>query len=286
MFLKKMWIFGVCWVALAGVVGAGGQIPSMMSMPQPKDATPAEVKLSNLAGKSFHYEVVSIKPHKADDPGMSWRTTPNGFAFVNMPLRNLVQPAYGIKLEEAVVGLPKWAIDDRYDIEAKIDDDTTALAKKLSREDRRTFQQMLMQDLLADQLKFREHTETRQLAAYDLIVAKGGVKMKESAPDVIGQLGTSSKGSLNEFHVKGFPMSSFANNLTSNIGKTVVDKTGLLEKKFDFSLTYTRDELQGTPDAGPGLFTALEEQLGLKLVASKAPVEVVIVNHIERPSEN
>jgi uncharacterized protein (TIGR03435 family) len=273
-------------MALAGVARAGGQIPSMISMPQPKDAGPAEVKLSDLAGKSFHYDVVSIKLHKADDPGMSWRNTPNGFAFVNMPLRNLVQAAYGIKLEDAMEGLPKWAIDDHYDIEAKMDEETAALQKKLSREDRRKFQQMLMLDLLTDRLKFKAHTETRQLAAYDLVIAKGGVKMMESAPDAIGQLGTSSKGSLNEFHVKGFPMSSFASNLTSNIGKTVVDKTGLLEKKYDFTLTYTPDERQGTLDAGPGLFTALEEQLGLKLVASKAPVEVVIVDHIERPSEN
>ena len=139
-----------------------------------------------------------------------------------------------------------------------------------------------MQDLVADRLKFKAHTETRQLAAYDLVIAKGGVKMKESAPDGKAML-TVGRG---KFEGAGFEVANLADNLTSNIGKTVVDKTGLAGKKFDFSLNYTPDEQQGTPDAGPSLFTAIEEQLGLKLVASKAMVEVVVVDHIERPSEN
>lgn len=276
--LKRLF---ACGLMTASSALLGAQMPSMMSMPQPKEQKPAEVKLADLKEKSFHYDVVSIKPHKAGDLSMAWRSTSDGFAFVNMPLDNLVKSAYGIKLDDALIGMPKWG-EDRYDVEAKMDEETAALEKKLSRADRRKLQQMLMQDLVADRLKFKAHTETRQLAAYDLVIAKGGVKMKESAPDGKAML-TVGRG---KFEGAGFEVANLADNLTSNIGKTVVDKTGLAGKKFDFSLNYTPDEQQGTPDAGPSLFTAIEEQLGLKLVASKAMVEVVVVDHIERPSEN
>ena len=280
--LKRLF---ACGLMTAGSALLGAQmpsIPSMMSMPQQKDEKPAEVKLADLAGKGFHYDVVSIKPHKAGDLSIAWRSTSDGFAYVNMTLGSLIQGAYGIKLEDALIGLPKWASDDRYDVEAKMDEETAALQKKLARADRRKLQQMLMQDLIADRLKFKAHIETRQLAAYDLVIAKSGVKMTESAPDAKGML-TVGQG---RFEATGFEVGNLADNLTGNIGKTVVDKTGLAGKKFDFKLNYTPDEQQGTSDAGPSLFTAIEEQLGLKLLASKAMVEVVVVDHIEKPSEN
>jgi uncharacterized protein (TIGR03435 family) len=79
---------------------------------------------------------------------------------------------------------------------------------------------------------------------------------------------------------------NLAGYLTSNLDKTVVDKTGLGDKFYAFTLAWTPDEKQGTADAGPSIYAALEEQLGLKLVASKAPVEIVVVDRMERPSEN
>jgi uncharacterized protein (TIGR03435 family) len=81
-------------------------------------------------------------------------------------------------------------------------------------------------------------------------------------------------------------MAQFVDNLTSNLDRTVVDKTGLGDKRYTFTLKWTPDEQQGTADAGPSIYAALEEQLGLKLVASKAPVEIVVVDKMERPSEN
>jgi uncharacterized protein (TIGR03435 family) len=126
------------------------------------------------------------------------------------------------------------------------------------------------------------HKETRQLPAYDLVVAKGGVKMKDA---VAGEDVTYSFSS-EKIDAHGMEMAQLVDSLIWNVERTVVDKTGLGKKRFNFTLKWTLDEQQGTAEAGPSIYAALEEQLGLKLVPSKAPVEIVVVDKMERPSEN
>ncbi|MDR3724400.1 MAG: TIGR03435 family protein [Terracidiphilus sp.] len=286
---------GKCWmlwsmaavVAMAVACGEGlAQAPAQTPAKAPAD-TPAapeqkSLTLAELKGRSFQFEVASIRPNTSGDPAMSWSVSPNNFQMTNVPLRNLVMGAYGIKLDDALVGLPKWAENDRYNISAKVDDETVAIWKRLDLDGKKKMIQMLEQNLLAERCQFKAHKEIRQLPAYDLVVAKSGVKMKDA---VAGENGMFSTGS-GKVDAHGMEMWLFTDNLTSNLGRTVVDKTGLHNKRYTFTLKWTPDEQQGTADAGPSIYAALEEQLGLKLVANKAPVEIIVVDKMERPSEN
>ncbi|MDR3791954.1 MAG: TIGR03435 family protein [Terracidiphilus sp.] len=276
------------WCMVAVVVAAmlcgEGLAQNPAKAPEDKPAAPAQtpLTLAELKGRSFQFEVASVRPNTTGDPAMMWRMTPDNFQMTNVPLRSLVESAYGITLEDALVGLPKWAGNDRYNVSAKVDEETSAIWKRLNREDKKKLIQMLEQNLLAERCQFKAHKEIRQLSAYELVVAKGGAKLKDATADEKGMFSISP----GKIDAHGMEMAQFVDNLTSNLDKTVVDKTGLGGKRFTFTLTWTPDERQGTADAGPSIYTALEEQLGLKLVASKAPVEIVVVDRMERPSEN
>jgi uncharacterized protein (TIGR03435 family) len=140
----------------------------------------------------------------------------------------------------------------------------------------------MFQALLADRCHFQGHLVTRELPVYDLVIAKGGLKMKEAPPDEPG--GQSMGANKLEAHANS--TAAIAGAFQWTVGRMIVDKTGLAEKKFDFNLTWAEDRGDGTADPGPSIFTALEEELGLKLVPSKGPVRVLIIDHIERPSPN
>jgi uncharacterized protein (TIGR03435 family) len=246
-------------------------------------AKPEPLTFAELKDKSFHFEVASIKPSKSGDMNSGWQRTPSNYRMVNLPLRNMVMGVYGITLDAALVGMPKWTENDRYNISAKVDEETSAIWKRLDRDGKKKMVQILEQNLLAERFQFQMHKETRQLPAYDLVVAKGGVKMKDA---VAGENGASYSTSSEKIEAHGVEMEQFADNLHWNLDRTVVDKTGLGKKRFTFTLKWTPDEQQGTAEAGPSIYAALEEQLGLKLVPTKAPVEIVVVDRMERPSEN
>lgn len=193
----------------------------------------------------------------------------------------LIMLAYGLHTSEQIVGLPAWASSDGLDIKAKIDEDTAARWRKLSDADIDRRQLPMIQAVLSDRFRLRTHREIRQLPVLKLVVAKGGPKLKVSASDA-GAESAMSKGYINGHATS---MHTFAFNLSNEIDRQVVDETGLTEN-YDFELEWTPDDRQHMPDAGPTVFTALEEQLGLKLVSAKRPVEVIIIDHIERPSPN
>jgi uncharacterized protein (TIGR03435 family) len=277
-----LWSMAVV-VAAAMVCGEGlTQAPAQAPADKPVAPEQKPLTLAELKGRSFQFEVASIRPNTTGDPAMMWSVSPNNFQMTNVPLRNLVMGAYGIKLDDALVGLPKWAENDRYNISAKVDEETGAIWKRLDLDGKKKMIQMLEQNLLAERCQFKAHKEIRQLSAYDLVVAKSGVKMKDAAA---GENNIFSIGP-GKVDAHGMEMWLFTDNLTSNLDRTVVDKTGLGDKRYTFMLKWTPDEQQGTADAGPSIYAALEEQLGLKLVASKAPVEIVAVDKMERPSEN
>src|SRR5579863_8966438 len=234
---------------------------------------------ADSSAKTPTYEVVSIKPHKSGAGSGSLRTVPDGIRWTNFPIASLIHGAYGIVMDSQVVGLPGWASSDPYDIEAKVDADTAEAWKKLSFKERFKREEPLLQSLLADRCRMKVRRETRILPVYDLVIARGGLKMKEAPPDEEGsQMGSAGKsGSKWTAHAQSTDNLALA--LSGEVGRIIVDKTGLAGKKFDFELTWTPDYQRSaaeSADAGPSIFAALEEQLGLKLVSDKGPVDVVV----------
>lgn len=206
---------------------------------------------------------------------------PNGERYVNTTLDILVKDAYGSFSENQVLGMPSWAKSDRYDIELRVDAATADEWKSMSDEERLKQEQPMLQKMLADRCKLKVHLETKTLPVYDLLVAKAGLKMKEAAPgeESVGRF------SVGELTGRAMPIKSLIMALPSD-GRNIVDKTSLGERKFDFDLKWTPENRMESGDSGPTLFTALEEQLGLKLVSSKASGKVLVIDRMERPSPN
>ena len=248
--------------------------------------------------KKWTYDVVSVKPNKSDDNRMMIRMLPNGVAATNVSVAMLLQNAYGIK-PDLISGLPNWTENAKFDVEAKVSADDADAFSKLPREERSAAGQKMMQAVLADRFKLTARVETKELPVFDLVVAKGGPKLTPSPTDdadptgVKGPDGNRAKNMLrydgNTFTAQGIGMASFANNLAFQAHRTVIDKTGLTGH-FDFTLKFTRETGappgpdSGTNDDAPSLFAALEEQLGLKLVNSKGPVDTLTVEHVEQPT--
>ncbi len=229
------------------------------------------------------YDVASIKAHKSDRDAGGWGFSPDGFDYSGVTLELLITSAYGIR-ENQVLGLPGWVGSKYYDIQAKVDADTAEAWRKLSIRELAARQEPMLQSLLADRCQLKAHWETKELPVYDLVIAKGGLRMKEAPAD------EKHDGMFAEGHVKGRStlLEAVSQNLSNWSGRVVVDKTGLGEKRFDFELTWTpEDQRDADPaNAGPSIFTALEEQLGLKLVPSHAPFKTLVIDHMERPSDN
>jgi uncharacterized protein (TIGR03435 family) len=235
---------------------------------------------ASFSAKSNAYEVVSIKPSKSDTTGGT-QHLPDGFRYTNIAIDVVVDGAYGMMNGDHVIGMPSWAKSDHYDIEGKVDSDTAEAWKKLSNVERRKQEQPMLQALLADRCKLKVHFETKEMQAYDLVIAKGGLKMKEATADE-KSMGSMSDGDLT---ARAMPIENFVAAIPKD-GRVIVDKTGLGNKKFDFDLKWTPENRRTDTDSGPSLFTALEEQLGLKLVSSKALGKVLVIDHIERPTPN
>lgn len=278
----------LCAVFLAGILfglGFDSSAQSQITSPAPASTDAA----SGTAPNATAYDVISIKPDKSGDHSGGWKSVPDGFVFTNMTLQPLVYSAYGIIMDSQLKGLPEWAESEHYDIEAKVDAGTAAEWQKMTWKERVRQEQPLSQALLADRCQFKGHQETRELPVYDLVIAKGGLKMKEAPPNEPGWQGASTTPTTSTMKAHAIQVNTIANILSNTAGRMVVDKTGLGDKKFDFELKWTPDDRAGAsnaPDAPPSVFTALEEQLGLKLVPAKGPVEVLVIDHMERPSAN
>lgn len=226
------------------------------------------------------YDVASIKVNKSGSGNVNVDTTRTSYTASNVSLEDLIEGTYGIR-HDLIFGGPSWIRSTRFDVLAKIvDPDLTAL-KKLPPEQIR----LLLQPILADRFHLKVHTETRTLAVYELVVAKGGPKFAASADTSGANEGTSIQNAVLTAHA--IPLSSLASTLSNQLHQTVIDRTALAGR-FDINLSWT---YAYGPDATPessmaSIFTALREQLGLKLQSSKGPVEVLVVDEAEMPSEN
>lgn len=231
------------------------------------------------------FEVASVRPAKSDCSFTTYGGPPGRYIALCTTLWGLIYNAYDVRsVHDYPPGLPAWADNDRFDVDAKANDDTVAAIKKLSNKEQEQLTRDMLQSLLADRFQLRVHYESKVRPDYELVLAKGGTKLKPLPP---GQKPGWGKSVHGEFILRNKSIAEFANFLSfSNlVGRTVVDKTSLIGN-YDIDLKWTPDDQQGTPDAGPTLFTAFEEQLGLKLEPAKGPVDTLVVDHVEKPSEN
>jgi uncharacterized protein (TIGR03435 family) len=194
------------------------------------------------------------------------------------------------------LGGPAWIESDPYDIEAKPDETTTEQLLKLTPKQRWPVEQRMQQALFADRLKLKVHFETREMPIFALVVAKGGLRMHEAKPGdtyANGLKGGDGKafggGSYmvgnGKMTAQGISMDSLAANLAGTTGHIVSNKTGLTGV-YDFTLQYADSDPPPPDSTAPSIYTAIEEQLGLKLESSKGPVQVLVIDHVERPSAN
>ena len=238
----------------------------------------------DAGGRKFVYDVVSVKPGKGGDYIYAAPTI-NGYSAKNANVRTLLVNAYHLMIDQ-VAGLPGWADSDTFDIEAKMDEESASALEKLPNKEKYHQQDLMLQELLADRFKLKVHRETKDLPVYALVVAKGGLKIKES-PDATDGSYSMRMGPTGGWQIDGpgIAIGSLTISLTNEVGRTIVDKTGLTGK-YDITLKWTPEWQQGTADSGPSIFAALEEQLGLKLESTKGPVGTIVVDHVEKPQQN
>jgi uncharacterized protein (TIGR03435 family) len=224
---------------------------------------------------SASFDVASIKPSTAE-PGSSGVDTDKGLLRMqNVTLRRCMMSAYAVP-ERQILGGPKWIDDLRYDIIARtsrMDDGVDLMA--------------MLQSLLAERFRLTLHHGTQSLPGYSLTVIKGGVKATPSPSDAGGSSTSGGRGSI---EAKGATMARLAMRLSNLLGAPVVDMTEE-KRRFDFSLHWVPDQMlagSGAAEAptGPSLYTALQEQMGLKLESRKVPVEVLVIDHAEPATEN
>jgi uncharacterized protein (TIGR03435 family) len=241
------------------------------------------------AAPSLTFDAVSIKPNKSGSGRTSVHTSNDRFQATNISLKELIRDAYDVQTLDQVIGLPSSINSVNFDIEAKVDAETLAILKAASREESGRLRDGMMKSVLAERFHLKVHPETRELPIFELTLAKGGSKLQNADP--ADPKGDNMHSDNQKLTATGIPISNLCNFLSRRLHRQVLDKTGLTGK-YDFVLQWSPDEASGeSPDASganqaPSLFTALQEQLGLKLESTKVPVDTIVIDHVEMPSEN
>jgi bla regulator protein blaR1 len=267
---------------------------------------PSSTQTATAVPGRMTFEVASIKRNVSGDPDASIRIQPGGQMTVsNNSLYNLIRNAYGTQRFEMIPGpkLPSWIDSDKWDILAKSPAGAPEVQEQM---------QLRLRSLLEDRFKLVARREMREMPVYELVVARSdgllGRQIKPSGDECAAQgraraageppppmppggfCGTrTGNGSVS---MKGVPLSNFVRNLGGMTGRFVIDKTGLTGP-FDLDLKWAPEPAPGAPPQGPGtpgddasLFAAIQEQLGLKLEAKREPVEVLVIDSAERPTED
>ena len=303
-FTKKLLLStaGVLALALPLLFG-------LMSAPQ----MPAQAQTEKAGGTPPNVEV-SVKPSQLSTQTyagsgvhlLKMMYSPSGFRAANASLETIIQEAYGVQASQ-ITGAPEWIKTAAYDIQIEAGDKPMAndVGREQYPEQRRARGQRVLQGILADRFHLQVHRETRELPSYALVVADDGSKLQPaknptSAPDLVkgpeGRfMGSSMRMKFDGSQAVGMEArnisaSDLASQLSRQLGNVVVDKTGLTGN-YDFALNWTADANQ-TPGApaseasASALFTALQQQLGLKLEPQRAPMEVLVIDHVEKQTEN
>lgn len=261
---------------------------------------PTRARAQSSPAQSF--DVVSIKPNQSVNVGTSLGdNVPGRFTTRNNSLLYLIEYAYDMK-QSQIEGLPAWADSEKYDIDAKVDDPAAIQEKTLSRDEKVKLAKTRVRSMLADRFELRLHHETREMPVLELIAAKGGPKLVETAatpapgdphPLPPGSAMMRVDGTEMTITSNQTPLLTLVNILSGQPelnGRILVDQTGL-SGKYTFTLQWAPQRLSGGPAgpsdmAPPSLFAALQEQLGLRLESAKTPVDLLIIDHVEQPSPN
>jgi uncharacterized protein (TIGR03435 family) len=230
------------------------------------------------------FEVASIRPSRPDSRNFDWDDSPGRVSITGYTLRRLIRAAYGLKSNAQVLGGPKWIDSERFDIVAKADDAETAQMQKMSDEDSTRERNQMLQSLLAERFRLKVSQRTRVLPVYALVVLKSGIKVKPAKPGEDGDV-SGWGGHLEATSTSMDAFADYLNGVRELADRVVFNRTNLTVA-YDFNLDWSRDRGDGDAQDSefPGLYTALEEQLGLKLEPEKAPVEVVIVESASEPA--
>ena len=259
------------------------------------------------------FEVASVRPNRSGEPGSSIRRRPGGnFSATNVPVQSLLVPAFGVQRTQ-LVDAPRWVATERFDIIARMEREPPVLPPG-SPDDPMT---LAVRALLEERFRLVTHRETREMDVYALVMARPdgtpGPALRPTQQDCVRLMEGIARGAAppppapggpevlcgvrqgpGRIVFGGSPLAQFANSLSRTLERVVVDRTGLTGG-WDFELTFAPDPTllgplppgvappAADPDA-PSLFTALREQLGLKLESARGPVEVVVIDRIERPA--
>jgi uncharacterized protein (TIGR03435 family) len=255
------------------------------SIPRPPPPVPPMAADANP-----NFEVATIKPSNPGAQGKAFFFRAEHFMTLNTDLNDLIAFAYGLHPKQ-IVDAPAWFSTDLFDIEAKPD-----------REGRPSVQQQraMTRKLLEERFQLKFHHDKQMLSVYVISVAGGGAKMSKSTPAATNQPTGLYRG-LGDLTVKNQTMGDFATWMQSTVmDRPVVNQTGLTDR-YDFQLKWTPDETQfaafrgagavvppptDSATAPPALYTAITEQLGLKMGPGKVPVDVIVIDHVEKPSAN
>jgi uncharacterized protein (TIGR03435 family) len=219
------------------------------------------------------FEVASIRPNLSGGANTQINISGGRLTVTNGSLKTLIRNAYGI-LGFQLAGEPRWIDTDMYDIVA-----TTGGSEKISADQLKP----LLQNLLADRFALKVHWETRETSVYALMVDKNGPKFKESSGTQEPGINTSKGSGKGRMRGTREPISILASNLGNQLGAIVLDKTDL-QRAYDWTLEWSLDPTVDSTE--PSLFTALREQLGLRLNSQKGPMETLVIDSVKKPSEN
>jgi uncharacterized protein (TIGR03435 family) len=246
----------------------------ILAQSPPQSSTPIQ-PMAPTADPSF--EVATIRPAKPGDPHQHFSLNGHRVVVENQSVTALVCVAYTLHKSQ-LIGEPAW-FDDRYDIEGVPDAPGEPSFPQIK---------IMLQKLLADRFALKLHHDQRDLSIFALTIAKGGPRLtrnttgREGQPDEFA----TNNGTERTMKFSNFTMKDFSHEMQFGLDRAIVDQTGL-PGRYNFELHYTTDEATTTdPDSPPGLFTAIQEQLGLKLVPQKGPADVLVIDRIARPSPN
>jgi uncharacterized protein (TIGR03435 family) len=240
------------------------------------------------ANASPTFEVATIKPSKPDQPGKAFLIRGRRFRTINTTLCDLISFSYEVHANQ-IIGAPAWAEADKYDLDAEPDGEGAPSDKQWKG---------MVRKLIADRFKLAFHRDKKELSVYVLSVAKTGPKLTKSEGDPNG-LPSQGFRALGALTVRNATMGDFSSFILQGavLDRPVLNQTGIVGR-WDFTLNWTPDDSQfhgmgvkippptDNASAPPNLYTAIQEQIGLKLDATKAPAEVLVIDHVEKPSEN
>jgi bla regulator protein blaR1 len=271
-------------VVIAPVLFGLANAPQVNAQSSPLGSTP-----------SASFEVVSIKPSNPDTTHTFLNMSPGKFSAMNTPVKSIIEFAYNLKSDDQLAGFPSWVSTTKFDIEAKEESVLSESMQKLPPEERVDRIRAMVRSLLADRYSLKVSHQTKELPVYALVIAKGGSKLTEtSIPEPNQNRGVrGSPGRLTGMRANMNVLTTVLSHQPETGGRTIIDKTGLTGT-YDWDLKWmpeTNASLAPSdapaPDpSSPSFFTAIQEQLGLKLEPQKAPVDILVVDRVEQPSAN